>query len=92
VLAARYGDPPPLELRLNWLCERYGQLPEPGSVMEQPAELLRRMTALENIYSTVQRVGNLKGEQIHTMTTNERKLYRWLIDNNMLYPEYEDGD
>ena len=44
--------PPPPELELAFTCHRWNSLPESGGVLDQPAGLLRRMSAVENIYNS----------------------------------------
>jgi hypothetical protein len=44
------GEPPP-ELELALQAHRWGVLPEAGGLRDQPAGLLRRMTAAENVYN-----------------------------------------
>lgn len=75
--------PPPPELSLAWKCERWHALPETGAVVDQDARLMFRMSALSNIYNTLTRYRNLQGEQIHTLTEQDRKLMRLLIDNGL---------
>ena len=77
-LADGAEETPPPELRLYWMCQRFGSLPEPGGLMEQDAGLLGRMAALGNVYETVQRVRQLKGEQIHNMQPSDGRLLVWL--------------
>lgn len=42
--------PPPPELRLLWQCKRWGVLPEPGGLADQPAGLLDRLAVLDNVH------------------------------------------
>ena len=52
--AAAVGEgkdvPPPPELELAWQIERYGTLPKPGGLEDQPAGLLRRCSIALNVY------------------------------------------
>ena len=47
----------PAELELALQCERWGALPEPGGLLDQPMGLLARMSAALNVYNA------LKSEQ-----------------------------
>jgi len=47
----------PAELELALQCERWGALPEPGGLLDQPMGLLARMSAVLNVYNA------LKSEQ-----------------------------
>lgn len=69
---------PPPELRLYWMCMRYGSLPEPGGLFDQDAGLMGRMSLLGNTYETVQRVRGLVGEAIHNMRPDDGRLLAWL--------------
>lgn len=69
---------PPPELRLYWMCMRYGSLPEPGGLLDQDAGLMGRMSLLGNVYDTVQRVRGLVGDQIHDMRPEDGRLLAWL--------------
>lgn len=71
-------SPPPPELRLFWMCMRYGALPEPGGLFDQDAGLLGRMSLLGNVYETVQRVRGLVGDKIHDMRPDDGRLLGWL--------------
>lgn len=82
--AVDYGDPPPDELVLGWQCERWHTLPEPGGMYDQDAGLVYRMGALMNIHRTVSRVRNLYGAQIHSMSDSERRMIRWLREQEMM--------
>ncbi len=70
--------PPPPELRLYWMCQRYGSLPEPGALFDQDAGLLERMSLLGNVYEAVQRVRGLTGDDIHRMRPDDGRLLTWL--------------
>lgn len=43
------GEPPPI-LGLAFQCERWNTLPHAGGLLDQPAGLMRKMTALLNVY------------------------------------------
>lgn len=85
MLAARNQGSPPIELTLDWLCERYRSLPEPGGIFEQDYKLIKNMAKVDNIYSAVNRMRNLHGEAIHSLTTGERRIIRALIDMGVWY-------
>lgn len=78
-----YGEPPPHELRLAWDCQKWNCLPEPGGLMDQDWQTMRRMTALDGVYRVVARVNSLEGKQIHSLTPNERRTLRWLKDEGL---------
>ena len=84
MIAAEGDGPPPPELRLAWQCQRWGGLPDAGGIYDQDAELLYRMTALNNVYRVVSRVGSMVGKEIHKLTSGERKLLKWLRDEDLL--------
>ena len=69
---------PPPELRLYWLCMRYGALPGAGALLEQDAGLMNRMSILGNVHDTVQRVRGLVGKDIHNMRPADGRLMAWL--------------
>lgn len=76
---------PPPELRLAWECERWHCLPDTGAYLEQDYKLLTRMTALSNMYNAYSRYRNAQGKQIHSLTTSERKILRYLKDIGVLF-------
>jgi hypothetical protein len=78
------GSPPP-ELRLAWNCARWGTLPDDGGMYAQDAYLITRMNILANIYDTVNKLRNSQGKQIHSLTENERKTLRYLVDLGLLF-------
>ena len=67
------------------MCERYTALPEPGAIFEQEYRLIKSMAKLDNIYSAVNRMRNLHGAAIHSLTTGERQVIRYLIDIGVWY-------
>lgn len=77
------GAAPP-ELRLAWSCERWNCLPEAGAYLDQDYQLMQRMNGLSNIYATVAHLRSLQGAQIHTLTTNERNIIRWLMNEGVM--------
>lgn len=50
---AENGAPPPRELTLYWRCKRFGALPSPGGILDQPAGLLARMETAGTVYETM---------------------------------------
>ena len=76
---------PPYELRMAWECERWNCLPEDGGYNAQDYFLLRRMTALSNIYNALTHMRNSKGAEIHSLTENERKILKYLVDMGFLF-------
>ena len=53
--------------------------------MDQDEKLMNTMRSLDNIYSAVHRYRNLKGDQIHRLTDDERRILKMLIDTGALY-------
>jgi hypothetical protein len=78
-------SPAPPELSLAWQCKRWGCLPDTGAYLDQDYVLLRRMTALSNIYDAYSRYRNLQGTQIHSLSENERRVLRSLKDMGILF-------
>jgi hypothetical protein len=52
--------------------------------LEQDAAQVLRQVCAGNTYDTVSRYASLQGEQIHTLTENERRILRYLIDEGMM--------
>ena len=77
----RWGEEPPAPLLLAWWCGE-SRLPDAGGVLDQDWQTWRQMTAARNVYNVVSRITNLQGEQIHTLNKSERRLWRYLIDND----------
>ena len=82
---ARHGERPPIELRIAWDAKKWGALPEGGGMMDQDYGLMQRMNAVDNIYSTLARLQNMQGAQIHNLTDAERRLLGTLKDMGLLY-------
>jgi len=78
-------EPPPAELTLAWMCERWGTLPKDGNLYGQDYQTMQRMTSAGNIYSTIQRFKSLQGKDIHKLTEGERKILRTLKDLGLLF-------
>lgn len=83
VEAARGESAPPPELELSWLCGE-NHLPEAGAMYEQDYGLISRMRTLDNIYRTVARVKEMKGNQIHNLTGGERRILKSLLDKGIM--------
>lgn len=79
------GSPPPVELRINWQCQRYHCLPDTGAYFDQDYILMSRMASLSNIYNVLQRWQGLDGKQIHSLTDNERKTLKSLKDMGVIF-------
>lgn len=75
---------PPSELRIDWWCKKWNCLPESGGLFEQDYSLLRRMSVCSNIYGTLSRYRNLHGEEIHSLTEEERKILGTLAKMELL--------
>ena len=85
VVDAVKGDEPPPELKIWWMCKELHQTPESGGVLDQDEKQMNTMRTLDNIYSAVYRYFNLQGEQIHNLTSNERRILRVLKDQGVLF-------
>ena len=48
---ARDGAEAPMELRMAWQTDRWHTLPEGGGLLDQPAGLVMRMSAMSNVYN-----------------------------------------
>ena len=79
------GDEPPPELKIWWMCKELHQAPEAGGMFDQDEKQMNTMRTLDNVYSAVYRYFNLKGEQIHSLTNNERRILRMLKDQGVLF-------
>lgn len=79
VRAARYGEPAPPPLRLAQMCGAF-HLPDAGGVHDQEFATFNAMRTLDNVYSVVQAVMNMKGKQIHQMNMHQRRVVRFLLD------------
>jgi hypothetical protein len=75
--------PPPVELRLAWLCETWGTLPDEGGMNNQDYLTISRMTGLSNVYNVVTKWRNYTGEKIHLLTDHDRSVLRWMMDNGI---------
>lgn len=78
------NGPPPTELELVWLCERWNTLPEAGPMMEQSYRQLTDMAVASNVHRVVSRTRNLVGRQIHSLTDNERRILRTIKEMGLL--------
>lgn len=78
VEAARSGGPAPSELRLAWMCGD-SLLPETGGVLDQDGPLMLKMRVLSGIYRVTQKIRAAHGEEIHSLTDNERRTWDYLI-------------
>lgn len=79
VEAARSGGPAPAELRLAWMCGE-SLLPEVGGVLDQDGALMLKMRVLSGIYRLVQKIRAAHGDEIHKLSDNERRTWKYLID------------
>jgi len=84
VLVVDGDEPPPIELRMAWQCQRWDALPDAGGMHDQDYQLLFRMTALLNVYDTVSLLRNMRGAEIHNLTTGQRKILKMLRDDKVL--------
>ena len=81
--AAYLGAAPPVDLTFAWWCEEYQTMPTEGGMYAQDWVLLSRMSNLKRIYRLRSKVMNLKGKQIHTLNSSERRLIKWLRDEGV---------
>jgi hypothetical protein len=77
--------PPPAELRLAWMCERWNSLPTGDGLYMQEYRTMYLMGALLNVYGAVWRVKHLPPKQIHSLTENERRILGNLRDLGLLF-------
>lgn len=84
VAVVEEGAPPPLELMLAWDCHRWETLPDAGGLLDQDYRLLMLMKVASNIHDTVTRLRSLVGDQIHSLSDNERRIIKWLRDEKWL--------
>jgi hypothetical protein len=82
---AVYGDDPPPELKIWWMCKELGTPPKSGGILDQDEKMMNTMRTLDTVYSAVYRYANLKGEQIHRLTDSERRVLRRLIDTGVMF-------
>ncbi len=73
---------PPAELKLGWYCGD-NHLPDEGGINKQDAGTMFRMRVCQNIYNTLSRYRNMRGEEIHSLTNDERIVLRTLKDNGL---------
>lgn len=74
--------PPPVDLQLAWYCEQW-----PGLVVDMTRQEFRavhRMTVARNYYRCVSRLRGLRGDQIHSLSDNERRMIRYLREEKIL--------
>lgn len=82
-----YADgngPPPPDLELAFLCLPY-HLPDSGAIHDQDYGTLMRMRGAYNIYAVLNRLRNMVGNQIHDLSTEERRILASLRDAGLLY-------
>jgi hypothetical protein len=75
--------PPPVELRLAWMCERWQTLPDAGGVYEQDHQTMTRMIVLSNVYNAVIAWRAHGGERIHYLPEQVRLILRRLQDDGI---------
>jgi hypothetical protein len=78
-------EPPPPELRMAWLCERYNALPDGGGLLDQDAGLMTRMGAANNVYRALHHYRTAVGKQSHSLTDGERDIVKMLMDRKLIY-------
>ena len=68
-----------------WMSQGFNNaLPDAGGLLDQDYGLITRMRGLGNIYQTVERSKGLYGKEIHSLTTNERRIIKWLLDEGLM--------
>jgi hypothetical protein len=60
---------------MAWMCGDH-YLPDGGGVFDQDYQLITRMRTFSNIYNTLDKMRNLKGNTIHQLTDGERRLIK----------------
>jgi hypothetical protein len=75
--------PPPVELRMAWMCERWQTLPEAGGIYNQDYRLMVRMSVLSNVYNAVMAWRTHGGEKIHYLSEQTRMILRRLQDEGI---------
>jgi hypothetical protein len=83
VEALTENAPPPVELRMAWMCERWQSLPEAGGVYDQDQQLISRMIVLSNVYNAVTAWRTHGGEKIHYLSEQTRTILRRLQDEGI---------
>jgi hypothetical protein len=78
-------EPPPAELRLAWDCKYWNTMPDAGAYYDQDYFLLMRMRSLSNIYNVMTKLRNAHGAQIHSLTENDRKLLKYIMDLGLIF-------
>ena len=68
---------------MAWLCEKYHTLPDPGGVNDQDYATMHTMETVSYVYRTITRLRRMYGKQIHDLTESERRLIRYLMDNQL---------
>lgn len=84
VAAVNDAAPTPADLSLAWQCQRWGCLPDAGGLLDQDHVLLSRMTAALNVYNTLEQVRNSHGAEIHRLTSGQRTLIKYLMDEGLM--------
>jgi len=79
------GTPPPVELRLAWQCEKWNTLPEDGGLYDQDFMTMFLMNSLKSMHDAIVRIKAAKGKQIHSLSENDRKILRMLMDEKLLF-------
>jgi len=70
---------------MAWQCERWHCLPDTGALLDQDAQTMFRMAAFMNTYDALTHLRNSTGEQIHSLTTQERGILRILLDMGLIF-------
>jgi hypothetical protein len=68
---------------MAWMCGEH-HLPKAGGIEDQDYKQIRLMRASENIYRVMDRMRNLQGAQIHSLTATERKLIKGLREGGYI--------
>jgi len=59
--------------------------PDAGGVNDQDYTTIHRMAVLSNIYNALSHMRNLPGNSIHSLSTSERNVLRYLKDMGMIF-------
>lgn len=68
---------------MAWMCGD-NHLPRAGGIEDQDYRQMRLMRAAVNIYNVLERLRNLQGAQIHTLSISERRLIKSLRDGGYI--------
>lgn len=86
--AVKDPDPPPImppELLLALLCEQYQTLPDVGAMLDQDYRRIFLMNNLLSIYRAVRKWHTAGGQNIHSLTDQDRRILKQLMDMGIMF-------